>query len=195
MDVLVILIFFIACLVLTNVHLKDKAPISNVIDYGHKAFANPFLTNRQFIIEIVSVLFYIYAAVRLDRDDIKNILIQYMILFIIRAGSISMTVLPKSNPTCKVGKGLFNNLCNDMVFSGHTTSLLLILLTLYDKKEISLGWGIFLLLGYGYLIVASRMHYSVDVYLASIITFLFHYYYKDYILNTNKSSLTCLDDH
>lgn len=90
-----------------------------------------------------------------------------------------LTVI-KEQPFSVWGLGLWGTLqgCNDMLWSGHTCNSVVAFLYVNNMlKHLSTGWIIALrsllvlyALGYLWLILACRMHYTVDVFLAILVS-------------------------
>jgi len=121
-------------------------------------------------------------------------------IFLIRAVSISSTILPNPDSTCRPQQ--FNNFfhatflflagqvetCYDCLFSGHAVTMTLSALIFFQyTKNLFLRWLLLVPLAFSLmLIVATRFHYTVDVFYGTAIAILFfnlyHYliaYVKD----------------
>lgn len=118
---------------------------------------------------------------------IENYLWIVTFLFIGRVLTFTMTQFPPSRPGCSTrreGDKLITNpfpkdwqSCRDMMFSGHTLHVVLVLLfILYLSKSSAEKTIVFLLVLIELIfIVGSRMHYSCDVFIATLVTILIFY--------------------
>ena len=135
---------------------------------------------------MVFLLFYIHGT-----KYIKDIAILYILTGIFRLITKSITILPQACKNCKppeernIIDRCITGGCNDTIFSGHTTIMLISLL--YIGKDINNMYiKIVLLLfaiGYSMLIIMLRNHYSVDIVLAWYISI------TSFILYENRSKL------
>ena len=135
------------------------------------------------IIVLIPVFICIYLKINLHQ-----FLLLLTIIYFLREITTSITLLPPT-PNCmernkkKMNKSKFitkvSGRCNETVFSGHTTLMLLSLLFILPKIKSKL----FKVLIYLYsiigsiIIIAMRSHYTLDVTLAWIITILMYLCY------------------
>ena len=111
------------------------------------------------------------------------------IVFFLRAITKVSTIIPSQGNGCKND---VNNLmcyitgyCNDKIFSGHTSIMILVTLTIINEKLINPSYNhllIIVCLIYSGLILSSRNHYTVDVILAYIISISVYYNLKNSIM-------------
>ena len=110
------------------------------------------------------------------------------IIFVLREITTTITLLPPT-PSCyqrnydKMTKSKWitriSGTCNETIFSGHTTLMLLMILFILPKIKSN----IFKIIIYIYAVVTSiviislRSHYSIDVILAWVICILFYIAY------------------
>ena len=118
------------------------------------------------------------------------------IVYLLRAISFSVTVLPSPSTHCKceweeepetflrsILNVLYQEGCNDLIFSGHTSmmvmsSLYLVHYYLYQSNFCVLMILLFNVIGV-LVIIGTRLHYTTDVFLATIInTLLFFSFNK-----------------
>lgn len=111
------------------------------------------------------------------------------ILFLLRVIAYNLTILPNPNSLCKnqwdhepetylrrVLNTMWQEGCGDLMFSGHTVCMVLgsLFLWKYCCGGNYLAYGtliVYNILGM-VLIVGTRMHYSVDVFMAAVVTIL-----------------------
>jgi len=131
----------------------------------------------------------------------RHILIHGFI-FLIRSISISSTILPNPDSTCRPQQ--FGNFfhatflflagqvetCYDCLFSGHAVTMVLSTLIFFQyTKNLFLRWLLFVPLGFSLLlIIATRFHYTVDVFYGTIIALLFFNLYH-YLIAFVKDKL------
>lgn len=108
------------------------------------------------------------------------------ILYLLRMISYNMTLIPSPDVNCKKTepdtflRGLLYNIweegCGDLIFSGHTMCMVLASMFLYNYCFLNNPIIAGLLVMYNilgiFVIVGSRMHYSVDALMATIVTIL-----------------------
>jgi hypothetical protein len=92
----------------------------------------------------------------------------YAPAMLIKATLIPLTILPDSNPECKVWHPLKCLTRNDMLPSGHMLAACTASLCFSEP------WAILAAAGCGVLLVSSKMHFSVDVILSSWIVRLLY---------------------
>lgn len=120
------------------------------------------------------------------------------IIYLMRAICFSLTVLPSPSRTCKCEweEGnepetplrqflniIYQEGCNDNIFSGHTSmmvmsSLFLVTYIVPNSILCKLLLLIYNIIGF-IIIIGTRLHYSVDCFLASVINVLLFYAYKN----------------
>lgn len=101
-------------------------------------------------------------------------------LFAIRVIAFSITTLPPTIEECvgKYGNSIqwfvfpFDQCCSDYIFSGHAVHFTLIFLytQVYSKVWLEKKIIEHLFIPYLLMIVASRLHYSVDVFLGTVMS-------------------------
>ena len=155
----------------------DKKGTSNVYDLGFEVipeitFKDPyraslFTSFRDFVAGIP----LLYALFVLDWSKRTYIILDIAILFTIRIIANNLTVLPSIRACVNtLNKWSFGGCC-DLMFSGHTMTCLigsLYIIYYINNSYVTtiLFWNLF----NQYLIIASRKHYSDDVYLAWFVT-------------------------
>jgi hypothetical protein len=119
---------------------------------------------------------------------------RWSIIYLMRATTISVTNLPDPNDMCRHGtleNGIatfFSGLsCGDMIFSGHTVALILNPLILHQAFPnmptyvAVLMWSL-MILGM-WALLATHMHYLVDIEVAVYISFLTYWGYNSMVNN------------
>jgi hypothetical protein len=105
-------------------------------------------------------------------ECLKKFLVIHGILMFIRAISFSVTLLPDSSGMCQLSTHLGS--CFDLLFSGHSTIMLLCCLLLNQFYFIELKWKICLFANTGItslLIILCRNHYTIDVLYSLLMTY------------------------
>ena len=161
---------------------NDKKP-SELYDSGFNYI--PVL-NYQFLDDILvslPLIFGLYYNI-----NFNEFLFVLTIIFVLREITTTITLLPPT-PSCyqrnydKMTKSKWitriSGTCNETIFSGHTTLMLLMILFILPKIKSN----IFKIIIYIYAVVTSlvivslRSHYSIDVILAWVICILFYIAY------------------
>jgi hypothetical protein len=105
---------------------------------------------------------------------VKEFLGKFLLIMLVRALTIVSTILPKheqcdpKNTWIQMVKGQ----CYDKVFSGHMSFVLLATLILLRENIISLSTFFLLNIAQFSSIILTRSHYTVDVILGIVITYL-----------------------
>lgn len=131
-------------------------------------------------IMIFFVILFIYLLYKSRNISILyNFLIIFAIIHIIRSILFSLTLLPDASNNCTFS--LFVGSCNDLLFSGHISGALLILLFIYKYKlihsKVIKNSFILLFILMNVFILSSRNHYSIDIVTALIITYMIYHFY------------------
>jgi hypothetical protein len=148
----------IASLAFTTYH--DVAP--QVKDYGHSALAKiSTFVPHSLTIALVSAALAFGEKVPLIIETV------YAPAMFIKATLIPLTIWPDANPQCKVWNVWHCLTRNDMLPSGHMITALSAALTLPQPALFVAGVT-------GVTLVASRMHFSVDVVLSCWLVYLLH---------------------
>lgn len=103
---------------------------------------------------------------------LKNFLVTHGILMFIRAISFSVTLLPDSSGMCQLSTHLGS--CFDLLFSGHSTIMLLCCLLIKDYFSFDIKWKICLFANTGitsFIIILCRNHYTIDVLYSLLMTY------------------------
>ncbi len=126
----------------------------------------------------VLLLFYLFWKNR-NIYVFYHFIILFAFIQIVRALLFSLTLLPDSSNNCTFS--LFVGSCNDLLFSGHISVALLILLFVYKYKLFNSkavkNLLILLFILMNLFILSSRNHYSIDNVTALIITYMIYHLY------------------
>lgn len=143
----------------------------------------PNLKHLRIIPEILHLIPIIFLGSLMlyykNLDSLNKFLGKHGLLMVLRALCFSSTILPDSSETCMSTN--YMGSCFDLIFSGHTTIMLLSTYIIKDFFLVSLqvyNLLLFLNLINAVLIILCRNHYTVDVILSLIITH-FVYFYKN----------------
>ena len=154
--------------------------ISNIDDYS----SYRYLTDIVAVVILAYLLSkYIYLnryKIGENREKVKNIgtsIFKYIsIILLMRAFTIQMTILPKLT-NINIPKNLLERFTkghtSDYIFSGHTSVILIIILTFYKHQLIDINE--FKLVGFlhfimAVLLVVTKAHYTIDIFLGFILT-------------------------
>ncbi len=161
-------------------HVMDQPPL---YDRGHNAFPLVPKLYADIIVITIVAYFILRWGIRYPKT-LENYLWIVTILFVGRVFMFSVTQLPPPRPGCssrkpddpkhyRVLKKTWKE-CKDLIYSGHTLHVVLVFLfvmylakSTLEKVIVTVAVGIALV-----LIIASRIHYTVDVLLATFVTIL-----------------------
>lgn len=133
-------------------------------DIGHHIL--PDLQDYRFIENILPAIVFLMILFNKNNINLNELITVMIILVVVRMISIQLTVFPC--PQNKYKKD------HDMMFSGHTavtTMMILYLIQIYPKYKIPL---LCLALVEGTIMISTRSHYTVDVYIGYLITMLLY---------------------
>jgi PAP2 superfamily C-terminal len=182
---MVLTVFFINYLtnIIGDSHYEQKEN-KHLYDIIHEY--TPDLYKYRGIVNLIGGLLTVSLFIVPGGDNLlKELFFKFLLVLLIRALCIVSTILPK-HEDCKAQYDLTFYLtggCYDKVFSGHTSYVTLITLIYLREKIINLAgfWGINI---FNMLAIATtRSHYTVDVILGFVITYLV--YDGDYSIFTN----------
>ena len=144
-------------------------------DFLHQVIPN--LKRYELLIDLVPILlgatvFYLYIYDNLEQKLIRDAIINFSILLIVRAVFFSVTILP--SPICsRRFKPHAIGGCHDCIFSAHTVATLVLAHSLYQHNPDYLGaLMVYCILG-SLLIIGTRSHYSIDVITAYVVVYPF----------------------
>lgn len=149
--------------------------LEHVYDVSHKYL--PDLHEHEYIMNLIPLALIVYTiTLPAGWSILKTTAIMLLGVLAIRALTIVATILPK-HEKCEVkGNGFLNFLsgggCYDKIFSGHTAVVTLLGLNLLAANALNtpLFWGISAI--NAIVILLTRAHYTVDVILGFIISYL-----------------------
>ena len=171
-------------------HLKNtelnkterRKPLKDIImDNG------PDLRHFKYIMNPILIIFILPYIINNKLIYLINYLKLFSLIVSFRIITSTITEIPSSDPNCLLYKngGILKYLsghCFDKIFSGHTACTLLLILIAYDKKLLSykkyLVYQILQLL-YSFMLIFTKGHYSVDVFLSYIIVVPIFFLLKD----------------
>ena len=155
----------------------DKKGSANIYDLGFEiipeiSFKDPYREGLfKLFRDFVAGTPLLYALLVLDWSKRTYLISDIAILFMIRMIANNLTILPSIRACINtLNKWSFGGCC-DLMFSGHTMTCLigsLYIIYYINNSYVTtiLFWNLF----NQYLIIASRKHYSDDVYLAWFVT-------------------------
>lgn len=149
-----------------NIKSKQKSKIYDIIHNN--------LPSTRKLMTIVDATPFILLVVILfiDVNLFYNIMGFLVTILIFRMFIIHITILPKDKK-CDIKKSsLLNGGCYDKIYSGHFSSVFMCLLSLYMSKYINLFTLLSLSIIFALLIITSRSHYTIDIFVAFLIVII-----------------------
>jgi hypothetical protein len=146
-----------------NIKSKQKSKIYDIIHNN--------LPSTRKLMTIVDATPFILLVVILfiDVNLFYNIMGFLVTIFIFRMFIIHITILPKDKK-CDIKKSsLLSGGCYDKIYSGHFSAVFMCLLSLYMSKYINLFTLLSLSTIFALLIITSRSHYTIDIFVAFLI--------------------------
>lgn len=144
----------------------------------------PNLQNLRFIPELLHVIpvisligFIAHYRNKVAVDALREFLYNHGILMTIRAICFSVTLLPDSSQMCTVSTHIGS--CFDLIFSGHST--VMYLCTYIINSHFYISRTVYTLFHLNnlitcFLIVACRNHYTIDIIISILFTYLIYYH-------------------
>ena len=147
---------------------------NTIFDLAHKVL--PDIHQHEWIINVLPVALVFWMVLLPDSYDmLKTVMVLYLITLSIRVLTAVSTILPK-HEKCEVGSKFFNIFqgggCYDKIFSGHAAFVTLLLLVLLKAGHMSAAVFWLLLAANTFAILATRAHYTVDVVLGILMSYL-----------------------
>ncbi len=141
---------------------------------------------------IITLSIIIFFILNPSIKFLYSTLILFSILIITKCISGILTLLPDSSGNCSYSN-LFGS-CNDLLFSGHVSKILILLLLVdyYNLIPNYISYIYYILFVFIILfILSSRKHYSIDIFFGIIIAlFIFMIYYnKNLFINSFISTI------
>ncbi len=155
-------------------HHYEIQQATDIFDIAHKYL--PDLHDYQWIINILPAALFVWILALSDGAMVlRDTLLMYLIVLMIRALTAATTILPK-HEKCQVGAKFWNLFqgggCYDKIFSGHMALVVLLLLNLASRGYLTQR-SVWALGGVEALtILLTRGHYTVDVVLGTVIAYL-----------------------
>ena len=149
--------------------IKYEKPLYDVL---HNSLPN--LKAYDGYIDLIPLLLGIHVVLLIMKGnpdiEVKKIIRQLSILFIIRILTTSMTILPSpicssSKNACAIGG------CHDCIFSGHTAVTLLLSFHIFRSNSCRSELLILYNIIGSLLIISTRNHYTIDVMIAWIVVY------------------------
>jgi len=157
-----------------QLNLLETKPLYDIIQ---ESFPN--LQSYRLIPEVlhfIPILTLLFATLYYKHIQcLKKFLFTHGLLMFIRAISFSVTLLPDSSRMCHMSNHLGG--CFDLLFSGHSTIMLLCSLLLTEYFPITTKWKLCLFANTGitsFLIILCRNHYTIDILYSILITYFIH---------------------
>jgi hypothetical protein len=155
-------------------HHYEVMENNGIFDLAHKFL--PDIHTHEWLINVIPMALLAWILILPDGYELlKTILVLYLVTMSIRVLTAVSTILPK-HEKCEVGSKFLNIFqgggCYDKIFSGHAAFVTLLLLVLLKAEHITpvAFWG--LLATNTVAILATRAHYTVDVVLGIIMSYL-----------------------
>ena len=149
-----------------NIKSKQKSKIYDIIHNN--------LPSTRKLMTIVDATPFILLVVILfiDVNLFYNIMGFLVTILIFRMFIIHITILPKDKK-CDIKKSsVLNGGCYDKIYSGHFSAVFTCLLSLYMSKYINLFTLLSLSIIFALLIISSRSHYTIDIFVAFLIVII-----------------------
>jgi hypothetical protein len=146
-----------------KIKLKKKSKIYDIIHHN--------LPSTRDLVTIIDAIPFIVLVVILfiDINLFYNIMGFLVTIFIFRILIIHLTILPKDKKCYIEKSSIFTGGCYDKVYSGHFAVIFTSLLVLYTSKYIDIFTLIILSILSSLLIVTTRSHYTIDIFVAFLI--------------------------
>lgn len=164
-------------------HYEQNDPKGTIFDILHYSIPDlqsyAVYNDTILVLTMISFLFVPNSVVIL-----KEFLGKFILIMAIRALTIISTILPKQD-TCNSDHtwiSMFKGKCYDKVFSGHTAFVFLATLIYHRENILSFPALVGINLANITSILLTRSHYTIDVILAIVITYLV--YDGDYTIFT-----------
>lgn len=142
---------------------EKKIKIYDIIHHNLPSVRN--LAQLSDIISCLSVLIIGFIDLNLFYQ-----LIGYLItILVVRLFTIHLTILPKDKKCCIKNYSILTGGCYDKVYSGHFASFFMSLLLLYKNEYINTYVFIPLSTMMAGLLILSRLHYTIDIFVAFLI--------------------------
>ena len=165
---LLILVNYINTKQIDNVanHYKTKIILH---DEGFKLIPR-ISYNVNTLINIIPIILIIYSILKLNNKFVE-ITSTIIVMIILRVIANRSTILPYSDEKCK-GVSILGG-CHDKMFSGHMALTALLCLFYYEESK-NIYISIVLIIMQMFLLISTRSHYTIDVYIGFLIALLIY---------------------
>jgi len=191
-----VIVLFVCVFVFTQLSLRCVTEVARteklnipLPDLYHQALPENMRDWHEYSDYIPIIPLSLFIITDRGKNSFKFLLLT-AIIYLIRAISFSITVLPSPSVKCKCEweknnepntmlRGILNIIyqegCNDLIFSGHTSMMVMssLFLSYYclNSPLANLLLIIYDIIGF-IVIIGTRLHYSVDVFIASVVNVL-----------------------
>lgn len=144
-------------------------------DFGHSILPDneKYIHAVQPYIDTLCAIPIVLAMLKADKSLRDTIMRQLSILYTMRAIFMFITIIPHQK-SCQTNPEMFECLargCNDKIFSGHTTLLIVGLYYMYQLYGGPVSAYFAVAAVAAFLILSTHMHYSIDVFVAYLAVF------------------------
>lgn len=154
-----------------------RTPYGTGYDVGHTLI--PRISISPFVINLAVVLSVLPLVVSLQMDAITSFVVIYTVVMLIRALTINLTLLPEDDQ-CPHREFSVDTLiqghCSDKVFSGHQALVATATIVGVQYGIIAPPLAIIYNVVVGLMLLATRSHYSIDIFLGALIPYLIAHY-------------------
>ena len=161
-----------------------RTPLGTGHDVGYAIV--PRVDIPPFVVNLSVALSFLPLLLNFQLDAFLAFVTYYTIVMLIRAVTTNLTVLPEDDSCSDTDFNWTNMIqghCSDKLFSGHQALVATLGLVYVQYGIVTGSIAIAYNLLISYLLLASRSHYSVDIFLGALIPYLL-------ILNNSFSSTT-----
>lgn len=171
-----LIVFFLFVVVVQKcITLKVSKRNTSISDLGFKLIKPNYSKTNDYIIDVLVygtvVAFFLLSSSR----HIHAFMISAVSILILRTICILLTVLPKTDKPCVHKRHSFittiQDCTNDYMFSGHTAFLYLALLHINEQIPSVKIPSIVLMCTVIYLLITTRSHYSIDIFIAMVLSY------------------------
>ena len=174
---LITCVIFITLITLNGINSKQISNIARqkynselkLFDMGQELLPN-INTNKSIIKNAIPLLLIMYSCIFM-KYKLHKILICICVMIFLRMIANRVTILPRSDDTCELNQS-FDGGCNELMFSGHTALTVLLCLFIYEDKSFMKYVLIMLSLMQMCIMVSTKAHYTVDVYIGTLVAML-----------------------
>lgn len=156
-------------------YYEQELHFNQIFDLFHEY--TPDFHEYELLVNVIPFFLLVcFAVCGVNLSSLKEFAWKLLLIYILRALTIIITILPKHEKCMYDSKSVtmstFLGGCYDKVFSGHMALTFLGTLIYYREKLISFPMFVGLNIVEAMLIILTRSHYTIDVILAILITYL-----------------------